>query len=428
MSAFSVDNTPYKIALVCAEPSGDMLGSGLVKQLLRRYPNAQIKGIGGELCQAQGLHSWFDMNELSVMGLFEVIKHLPRLLAIRKSLKQQLLNFQPDIYVGVDAPDFNLPIEAFLKNKGIKTVHYVSPTIWAWRESRVHKIKRAADCVMGLFPFEAPVFAKYHVNYEFVGHPMADAIDLSPDKSSARKRFNLGDNESVVALLPGSRGSEVQQLLPIFLDSLEQMQVIQPNIKAIIPAVNAARESQILKILAHYPNTVVDNVLVTREVARTAMIASDAVLLSSGTATLEAMLCKRPMLSVYKMSGLTYRMMQRLYKPKYFSLPNILANEPLVPELLQDDVDPSAISHYMVNLLTLSDNLTIDEANDAYGDVELIPVKSKGSCLFTIDSNRLTYILSRFTQLHYNLAHDADNQAANVVAQYLSQPHSKIVK
>lgn len=347
MSAFSVDNTPYKIALVCAEPSGDMLGSGLVKQLLRRYPNAQIKGIGGELCQAQGLHSWFDMNELSVMGLFEVIKHLPRLLAIRKSLKQQLLDFQPDIYVGVDAPDFNLPIEAFLKNKGIKTVHYVSPTIWAWRESRVHKIKRAADCVMGLFPFEAPVFAKYYVNYEFVGHPMADAIDLSPDKSSARKRFNLGDNESVVALLPGSRGSEVQQLLPIFLDSLEQMQVNQPNIKAIIPAVNAARESQILKILAQYPNTVIDNVLVTREVARTAMIASDAVLLSSGTATLEAMLCKRPMLSVYKMSGLTYRMMQRLYKPKYFSLPNILANEPLVPELLQDDVDPIVISQYL---------------------------------------------------------------------------------
>ena len=420
MSAISVDNTPYKIALVCAEPSGDMLGSGLVKQLLRRFPNAQIKGIGGELCQAEGLDSWFDMNELSVMGLFEVIKHLPRLLTIRKSLKQQLLKFQPDIYVGVDAPDFNLPIEAFLKNKGIKTVHYVSPTIWAWRESRVHKIKRAADCVMGLFPFEAPVFAKYHVNYEFVGHPMADAIALSPDQSAARQLFDLPENEPVVALLPGSRSSEVQQLLPIFLDALEQMQQAQHNIRAIVPAVNELRATQIHTILAQYPKVLADAVIVTREVARTAMIASDAVLLSSGTATLEAMLCKRPMLSVYKMSGLTYRMMQRLYKPKYFSLPNILANEPLVPELLQDDVDPTLISQYMVNLLALSSSLTSDVPADMSADVALLSVKSLGSCLFEIDSSRLAYILSRFNQLHHGLAHDADNQAANAVARLLS--------
>lgn len=422
MSALPVDNNPYKIALVCAEPSGDMLGSGLVKQLLQRFPNAQIKGIGGELCQAQGLESWFDMNELSVMGLFEVIKHLPRLLAIRKSLKQQLLSFKPDIYVGVDAPDFNLPIEAFLKNKGVCTVHYVSPTIWAWRESRVYKIKQAADYVMGLFPFEAPVFAKYQVNYRFVGHPMADAIALSPDKALARQTFNLDDKQPVVALLPGSRSNEVQQLLPIFLDSFEQMQSVQGNIRALVPAVNTVRETQIQTILTRYPKVVSDAVIVTRQVAREVMIASDAVLLSSGTATLEAMLCKRPMLSVYKMSGLTYRMMKRLYKPKYFSLPNILANEPLVPELLQYDVNPSLISNYMINLLNLSEHLDFHPSVDEKAHVELLPVKSEGSCLFTIDKHRLSYILSRFAQLHHDLAQDADNQAASTVAKLLLGP------
>lgn len=427
MSTAVVSQIPYKIALVCAEPSGDMLASGLVKILLQRFPNAQIKGIGGDLSQANGLESWFDMNELSVMGLVEVLKHLPRLLSIRKQLKAKLLAFKPDIYIGVDAPDFNLPIATFLKKHNIKTVHYVSPTIWAWRESRVHKIKRAVDCVMGLFPFEAPVFAKYDVPYQFVGHPMADAIALEPDQAQARTTLNLTTDASVLAILPGSRSSEVQHLLPIFLASFTLMQACHPNLIGVVPAVNAAREAQIKQLLATYPDTLRAAILITRLPAREVMIASDAVLLSSGTATLEAMLCKRPMLSVYKMSGLTYKMMQYLYKPDYFSLPNILANEALVPELLQDDVTPEAISAYMNDLLALDLSATqsVASGSDAQASnlpqssITRLPVLSKGSCLFAIDQARLEYIMQRFSQLHVTLQQNADEQSADVVTRYL---------
>lgn len=427
MSTAVVSDKPYKIALVCAEPSGDMLASGLVNTLLQRFPNAQIKGIGGDLTQANGLESWFDMNELSVMGLVEVLKHLPRLLSIRKQLKAQLLAFKPDIYIGVDAPDFNLPIETFLKKHHIKTVHYVSPTIWAWRESRVHKIKRAVDCVMGLFPFEAPVFAKYHVPYQFVGHPMADAIALKPDQEKARTTLKLHADATVVAILPGSRSSEVQHLLPIFLASFALMQARHPELVGVVPAVNAARESQINQLLATYPDSLQSALIITRRPAREVMIASDAVLLSSGTATLEAMLCKRPMLSVYKMSGLTYKMMQHLYKPDYFSLPNILANEALVPELLQDDVTPEAISAYMNDLLALDLSITqvagvVSETHSTTipdRTITHLPVLSKGSCLFAIDQDRLAYIMQRFTQLHITLQQNADEQSADVVTRYL---------
>jgi lipid-A-disaccharide synthase len=427
MSTSMVSDLPYKIALVCAEPSGDMLASGLVHTLLARFPNAQIKGIGGDLTQTNGLESWFDMNELSVMGLVEVLKHLPRLLSIRKQLKAKLLAFQPDIYIGVDAPDFNLPIETFLKKHKIKTVHYVSPTIWAWRESRVHKIKRAVDCVMGLFPFEAPVFAKYDVPYQFVGHPMADAIALQPDQHLARTNLCLNASANVLALLPGSRSSEVMHLLPIFLDSFALLQASHPDLVGVVPAVNAAREEQIKQLLETYPTALQSAIMVTRRPARDVMIASDAVLLSSGTATLEAMLCKRPMLSVYKMSGLTYKMMQYLYKPDYFSLPNILANEPLVPELLQDDVTPEAISAYINDLFALDlppTQRVTDESSTplvTQSNITRLPVHSKGSCLFAIDQARLEYIMLRFTQLHLTLQQNADEQSADVVTRYLRQ-------
>lgn len=420
MSTDVVSTVPYKIALVCAEPSGDMLASGLIRNLLQRFPNAQIKGIGGELSQASGLESWFDMNELSVMGLVEVLKHLPRLLTIRKQLKAKLLDFKPDIYIGVDAPDFNLPIETFLKKQHVKTIHYVSPTIWAWRESRVHKIKRAADCVMGLFPFEAAVFAKYQVEYQFVGHPMADAIAMKPDKQHAREMQSLDVNANILALLPGSRSSEVQHLLPIFLASFALMLGKHPHLVGLVPAVNPAREAQINAILATQPQCVQQAIIVTRLPARDVMIASDAVLLSSGTATLEAMLCKRPMLSVYKMSGLTYKMMQRLYKPDYFSLPNILADELLVPELLQDDVTPANISDYMSDLLALS-AVHVDAATiEPDSAISRLPVKSDGSCLFTIDESRLAYTMYRFAQLHRALKQNADIQSADVITRYLS--------
>jgi lipid-A-disaccharide synthase len=247
-----------KIVVVCAEPSGDMLAEGLVRNLKSTYPDADIRGIGGPLTQNAGLSSWFDMNELSVMGLVEVLKHLPRLLKIRKELFNRIVDFTPDIYIGVDAPDFNLPIETKLKKRGIKTLHYVSPTVWAWREGRMHKIKKAADHVLGLFPFEAEVYEKYQVPYTFVGHPMADAIPLNTVRAEYCHRCEVSDNYLTLAILPGSRAAEVATLLPTFLDTLEllreQLSSLdkQVQIQALIPAANPARYNQIKAILAKH--------------------------------------------------------------------------------------------------------------------------------------------------------------------------------
>ncbi len=417
----SID-VPYRIAVVCAEPSGDMLASGLIREIRRRFPNAICKGIGGDLAQAEGLDSWFNMDELSVMGLVEVLKHLPRLLQIRRQLKRKLLEFNPDIYIGVDAPDFNLPIETFLKQRNINTVHYVSPTIWAWRESRVNTIKQAAGCVMGLFPFEAAVFTKHNVRYRFVGHPMADAIALLPDQPAARSALSLPDTAQIIALLPGSRSSEVNNLLPVFLQSFALLQIEYPDIIGVIPAVNRAREIQINTMLDSYPAHLKAGIRVSRATARQVMIASDVVLLSSGTATLEAMLCKRPMLSVYKMSWLTYTMMQRLYQPDYFSLPNILADELLVPELLQADVTPAKISRYMLDLLHVIAQPHTDASASAPAQAPdtLLPVNSVGSCLFEVQAAQLNYIMQRFTDIHHSLRKNADEQAATVVSDILT--------
>ena len=270
-----------KIVLVCAEPSGDMLASRLLGQLKQQDPNIQICGIGGPLCQAQGLQSWFNMDELSVMGLVEVIKHLPRLLSIRKELKQKILEFAPDLYIGVDAPDFNLPVAKFAKSNQIQTLHYVSPTIWAWREKRIHKIIASTHHVLGLFPFEAAVYQKYQHPYTFVGHPMADEIALSPSQVQAREALGLSTKEPLLALLPGSRKGEIESMLPSFLATFTELKKHHPNLHALIPAVNDARYAQIQQMIAG--ESYRDDINITREDARTVMIASDFVLLTSGT-------------------------------------------------------------------------------------------------------------------------------------------------
>lgn len=378
---------PLRIAIVAGEPSGDVLAAGMLRELKRIHPDAVFEGIGGKHMQALGFNSLFDMETLSVMGLVEVLSSLPSILKVKKGLLAHFEQHPPDIFVGVDAPDFNLRIETELKKRGVKTVHYVSPTVWAWREGRVHKIAKAAHHVLGLFPFEAHVYAKYNMPYTFVGHTMADAIPLEPDKYQARTLLGLPQSEEVLAVLPGSRRGEVAALMPIFIDTMIRVAEERPNIHFVIPAANEARHHQIAEALSLAEGVVSQlNVHIVDVEARHVMIASDAILLASGTATLEAMLCKRPMVVAYKLSALTHKIMQRLYKPDYFALPNILANEALVPELLQDDVNPITLSEHILTLMK-------------------------------IDNSEL---IRRFTELHKTLKCDADKSSARAVLETLN--------
>ncbi|MCP3427781.1 lipid-A-disaccharide synthase [Opacimonas viscosa] len=416
-----------KIVVVCAEPSGDMLAEGLVRNLKSTYPNAEIRGIGGPLTQGAGLCSWFDMNELSVMGLVEVLKHLPRLLKIRRQLLHKILDFSPDIYIGVDAPDFNLPIETKLKNKGIKTLHYVSPTVWAWREGRMHKIKKAADHVLGLFPFEAEVYEKYGVPYTFVGHPMADAIPLDTVREDYCQRCEVPENCLTLAILPGSRAAEVATLLPTFLDTLALLQEqfasldVPVQLQALIPAANSERYAQIKTLLAQHSLAEAKNIVVLERPARDIMLASHAVLLSSGTATLEAMLCQKPMIAAYTMSKMTYRMMRRLYKPDFFALPNILADELLVPEVLQEDVNPVVLSGYLSQVLLDASEQLSDGAQRLLLSLPTKELLVAGSSMVEPTAEHCRHVFQRFAELHQALQRNADLQAHHAVCKLLEQ-------
>ena len=377
------DDRPLRIGVVAGEPSGDVLAAGMIAELKRRHPDAIIEGIGGDNMLAAGCHSLFDMETLSVMGLVEVLGHLPAILKIKKSLVAHFKQNPPDIFIGVDAPDFNLRVETELKRAGIKTVHYVSPTIWAWRESRIHKIAKAADCVLGLFPFEAQVYAKYNVPYRFVGHTLADAIALSPDRSLARTSLGLAQEGTVLAVLPGSRNGEIKTLLPIFVETMVMVSTQIPHCRFVIPAANKHRYKDISDYLDEHLPAGLERaqITLTHANARDAMIASDAVLLASGTATLEAMLCKSPMVTAYKLSPLTHKIMQYLYKAPFFALPNLLAGRQIVPELLQEDVNPHTLSEHLLALLK----------ND----------------------NRA--LIKTFCELHETLKQDADKQSASAI-------------
>lgn len=334
-----------RIGIVAGEASGDILAAGLIRAFKQKYPNAIFEGIAGPRMQSMGCETLFDMEELSVMGLAEVLGKIRRLLHIRKTVFRYFSENPPDIFIGVDAPDFNLTLEMKLKKRGIKTVHYVSPTVWAWRESRIHKIARATNNVFCIFPFEPAVYDRYSIPSQFVGHTMADQIPIEVDREAARERLQLDEGDVILALLPGSRRAEVENLLPTFLQSAELLQNQIPDLKVLIPVVNKARKEQVEEYLRQHPTT-----LKLRTVfghAQDVMIASNVVLLASGTATLEAMLCKRPMVVAYRLKSLTYQMMKFLYKQKYFALPNILAGKQIVPELLQQDVEPTKIAELL---------------------------------------------------------------------------------
>ena len=364
--------TKLKIAIIAGEHSGDLLGADLMSALsdlaLQKNIELEFRGIAGPKMMALGCKSYFDMEELSVMGLVEILKRLRRLLKMRKQLIEDIAQWQPDLVIGIDAPEFNIGLELQLKERGFKTVHYVSPSVWAWRQSRVHKIKKACDMVLALLPFEKAFYDKFDVPCEFVGHTLADQIPLEDQKETCRNKLNLPQGEKVLAVLPGSRGSELKFLLLPFLGAAQQLQSEDPNLIVLLPAVNNAKAKQInQQIQTHFPDL---KVQVSIGNARDVMGAADAVLLASGTATLETMLMKRPMVTAYKVGWLSYQVFSRMLKTPYFTLPNLLANKMLVPELIQQDASVDNIVAHVRPLLEQDQSSLKQEFLDLHKNIK----------------------------------------------------------
>ncbi|AHG81034.1 Lipid-A-disaccharide synthase [Bibersteinia trehalosi USDA-ARS-USMARC-188] len=379
------------IAIVAGEVSGDILGAGLIDALKQHYPNARFIGVAGEHMLSAGCETLFDMEELSVMGLAEVLKHLPRLLKRRQQVIDKMLQLKPDVFIGIDAPDFNLTVEEKLKTAGIKTIHYVSPSVWAWRQKRVFKIKRAVDMVLAFLPFEKAFYDRFDVPCRFIGHTMADSIAIEPNRAEACANLNLDPNQRYLAILVGSRGSEVGFLAEPFLQTAQLLKARFPDLQFLVPLVNQKRREQFIEIKARFAPDL-DLILLDGN-ARQAMIAADATLLASGTAALEAMLCKSPMVVGYRMKPLTYWLAKRLVKTDYISLPNLLANAPLVPELIQAECNPQNLAKHLGEYLS-------DEPTAQQKTAEL---------------------KQRFVELHQQIQCDADKQAAQAVVDLLSQ-------
>lgn len=329
-------------AIVVGEHSGDTLGAGLMTALRSHFPDAQFVGIGGPKMQALGFDSLFAMDELSVMGIVEVLGRLRRLLFIRKSLYQYFIGNTPDVFIGIDAPDFNLNLEAKLKVTNIKTVHYVSPSVWAWREKRIFKIKKATNMVLALLPFEKAFYDKHHVPCTFVGHSLADDIPLYSDKNIARQQLALPINKKILALMPGSRSGELSRLVEPFLASASVLASEDQSLCFIAPMISEQRAQQFIQLKDKLAPDLAVKVIIGK--TQQVMAASDCLLMASGTVSLEAALIKRPMVICYKFNLLTYLLAKWLVKLSWFSLPNLLANKALVPELLQDEVNASQIT------------------------------------------------------------------------------------
>lgn len=351
-------------AIVAGEASGDLLGAALVREIRRHHPDARCYGIGGPNMIAEGFDSLFPMERLSVMGLVEVLGRLRELLGIRKQLKETFLADRPDVFIGIDAPDFNLALERMLKNARIPTVHYVSPQVWAWREGRLKKIRLSVDHMLTLLPFEADYYQGHGVPVTFVGHPLADQIAMEPDCNDARRSLQLDENGPVMAILPGSRKAEVARLGELFLTTARLVKQHIPNVRFLIPAANDRRKQQLLPIIEAFPDL---EVTMTDGRASDVMAASDAILIASGTASLEAALHKRPMVISYRMAGLTFAILSRLVKVKYVGLPNLLSEKPMVPELLQDKATPENLSEAMLKALT--DEEWRDDVTASFSDI-----------------------------------------------------------
>ena len=390
-----------RFVFVAGEASGDLLGADLIAGLKVRFPNASFAGIGGPRMRDAGMEIWHPLDRLSVMGLIEVLKHLPSLLALRRDMYQRTLQEKPDVFIGIDAPDFNLGLEKKLKRAGIRTAHYVSPSIWAWRENRAKKIGRSADRVLCLFPMEPPIYARHGVDARFVGHPLANAFALHPDKLAARRELNIADDALVLAVLPGSRLGEIERLGRDFLAAAAALRQEFPQLHVVIPAANTACEVAIRELVrtsAEQGIGAANAVTILPAASRfsaphsqLAMIASDAILLASGTAALEAMLAKRPMVVAYRIARSTYRIVKTLgmLRTDVYSLPNILAERRIVPELMQDDCTPPGLAAALAPML---------RARELPADT-----------------------LNEFVRIHESLRGSAECNAASAIAELLAQ-------
>lgn len=380
-----MSDRPLCIALVAGEASGDTLGAGLIRALRQQYPQARFIGIGGPRMLAEGMQTRVPMERLSVMGLVEVLGRLRELLRIRRELVDYLKAEQPDVFIGIDAPDFTLGVEHRLREAGIPTVHYVSPSVWAWREKRVLGIRQSTDLMLTLFPFEEAVYQRHGVRVRCVGHTLADRIALQPDRAAARQTLGIAEDARLLALLPGSRNGELRKLGRLFLDTAHWCLQRQPDLQFVLPCANPERRAQMEAILAEsglqLPLTLLDGQ------AHEALAACDAVLIASGTATLEAMLFKRPMVVAYRMAGLTFRILKRLVKVGHVALPNLLAGREVAPEFLQDAATPEALGEALLARLQPS------------------PERA--------DAERT------FLELHQLLRRDADQAAASAILELL---------
>ncbi|MDX1490553.1 MAG: lipid-A-disaccharide synthase [Pseudohongiellaceae bacterium] len=380
-----------RFGIVAGEASGDILGAGLIRAIKRVCPDAQFEGIGGPLMIAEGFHSHFPMERLSVMGFIEPLGRLPELLRIKKTLEQLFIQDKPDVFIGIDSPGFNLRIEQVLHDAGIKTVHYVSPSVWAWGKKRIHKIAKAVDMVLALLPFETKIYDEHKVPARFIGHPLADLIDPELDdtlrRSNARKALGLSDQDKIIALMPGSRRNEIERLGVVFIQTAKQALIADSSLRFVIPCANPNRKEQVEQLLRSHDCG--EQFLVYEGQSHETMSAANIVLMASGTATLEGLLLRRPMIVAYSLSPLTWMLASRLVKIPYVSLPNLLAGEELIAEFLQDEANVQNLGAELSSLLA--------------------------------DTKRQERLQQRFAGIHQQLRRNADVEAARAVlevAQY----------
>jgi lipid-A-disaccharide synthase len=372
---------PLHVGIIAGEASGDNIAAGLIHAIRKREPDAFFEGVAGPRMIAAGCFSLYPMENLSVMGLVEVLKHLPKLFSMRRELRRHFLKTPPDIFIGIDAPDFNLSLERSLKRAGIRTLHYVSPSVWAWRQYRVRKIAASVDCMLTLFPFEERFYEQQQVPARFVGHPLADLIADDVDPLQAREHLGIQHKGPLIALLPGSRVGEIRRLAADFLRAASWCHERRSDTRFVVPLANNACRSVFEDALATVNSRLPVTLLSGQGLE--AMAAANAVLLASGTATLECMLLKRPMVVAYRLSPLTYQLARMLVNTPYYSLPNLLADRPLVKEFIQGDITPEALGREILRLI--------------------------GNPLQTQE------LTSVFTQIHDELRQDASRIAAETV-------------
>ena len=377
---------PLRLGLVAGEASGDLLGGLLLQGLRQRWPGLQAAGIGGPKMAAQGFEAWWPHERLSVFGYVDALQRLPELLRIRRQLGDRLLRERPAAFIGIDAPDFNFGLETRLRTGGLKTLHFVCPSIWAWRGERVHKLKAAADHVLCLFPFEPALLQQHGVAATFVGHPLADAIPLQPPRAAARAALGLAEADTVVALLPGSRRSEIAHIAPRLLAAAALMQRQRPGLRFVLPVVPGLR-GLVEPLLAQHAKGAAIQLLDGQSHA--ALAACDVTLIASGTAALEAALFKRPMVIAYHLAPLNWWRMKRMAYQPWFGLPNILSQAFVVPELIQDAATPEALAREGLAWLD--------------------------------DAPRAEAVQRRFAELHLQLRQDTARKATDAIAQVIGQ-------